>query len=245
MAFVVGMKKWTGWMLVCVLLFSLASSVALGEGVALQSSLQWKLEQSQFVDHAYYKYYAVLYDREKMPVGYFQVLYKWLGTVDPKYLSFVIEPESNRLADGRELMNGALGLRFSSEGGSLLIDLDNGQLPIGLRGRVVYASGLMPVPESGMPFANAQLFYVSKQLVGLSVVPAQVSIARGKNARVQVTARYSDQSRVDVTGRVVWRMSKSGIVAAQAGKLVALKTGACKLTGTFGGKTVQVSVVVR
>jgi hypothetical protein len=238
-----------------LLAFGTMRSVTLGQSTSLQADKHWQIDASSFTKNDYYKYYAVLYDRDQSPIGYFVVVYKWMGTIDAKYLSFVVEPESQRLADGRELVNGALGLRFSVKAGSLQIDLDDASLPPELRNRVGYVSVLKGLPEEGLDFSDLRLFDVVspkpsvqpavKQVVAVAVAPAQIVMAKGKSVRIKVTARYSDRSLVDVTNLTSWSVSKAGVVAVKAGQVYALKSGVCNLVARYAGKATQVRVVVR
>jgi hypothetical protein len=85
----------------------------------------------------------------------------------------------------------------------------------------------------------------AKKVKSLAVSKSALSIVEGQTATVKVTATYVDNSKEDVTSKVIWNVIDSDVVDVKSGKFYALELGTTKVTGKFDGKLVTVNVNVK
>jgi subtilase family serine protease len=91
--------------------------------------------------------------------------------------------------------------------------------------------------------------------VDITVVPMPTSLnlnptgplvlQKGSTQALTVTAQYKDNSTADVTSNVSWKSSNANVVrVAPDGTLTAVAPGSATVTGTYLGRTVNISVTV-
>ncbi|MGE5703523.1 MAG: Ig-like domain-containing protein, partial [Clostridia bacterium] len=85
--------------------------------------------------------------------------------------------------------------------------------------------------------------FVSKVSVK-ELVPSEksVTLEAGKSSEVTIQARMSDGSQKEVTELVTWNSSNPDIVTVEAGVLTTKKAGSAKVTATYGGKMITITV---
>jgi len=83
-------------------------------------------------------------------------------------------------------------------------------------------------------------------LTALSMSPSTISLAKGSNKEVTITAFYSDQSFVDVSNQVSWVSSDSTIATAQGNTAIVEghSVGSNTLTASFSGMNATLTVNV-
>jgi hypothetical protein len=107
------------------------------------------------------------------------------------------------------------------------------------------------VSFSGTGMANAEETITGtddskpKTVTKLKVSKTSVTLPIRATYALSVQATYSDKTTADVTDQVTWTSSNVKVAAVDAGKIKAMAVGTAKLTGTFSGKKVTVSVKVQ
>ncbi len=82
-------------------------------------------------------------------------------------------------------------------------------------------------------------------LEAISASPATVSLTAGQNQALSVTASYSDESETEVTSSAEYVTSNNAVATVDASGVVkAVSAGSATITISYGGKTVQVAVIV-
>jgi hypothetical protein len=85
----------------------------------------------------------------------------------------------------------------------------------------------------------------AKKLKSLAVSNPSLSINEGGTATIKVTATYVDNTKEDVTSKVIWTIGNTDVVDVKSGKFYALDLGKTVVKGKFDGKLVSVNVTVK
>ncbi|MBB3108907.1 uncharacterized protein YjdB [Paenibacillus phyllosphaerae] len=72
----------------------------------------------------------------------------------------------------------------------------------------------------------------------------EVTLSAGGTGKVTVKATYIEGTTEDVTSKAVWTSTDSTVAFAAKGTITAYKMGTAQITGTYGGKSVAISVSV-
>lgn len=80
----------------------------------------------------------------------------------------------------------------------------------------------------------------------LEVDEETISLKSGQNAQIILYATYADSTapREAVTDRAEWTVDNSAAIDVVKGKITAYKSGEALVTATYGGKTIQIKVLV-
>lgn len=83
-------------------------------------------------------------------------------------------------------------------------------------------------------------------LSSIAITPSVVSLAKGTNATINVTAIFSDNSKQDVSDQVQWSITNNQIVTIENNSvlLLAIEQGVTTVTATLADKTADLSVSV-
>ncbi len=97
--------------------------------------------------------------------------------------------------------------------------------------------------------AQADLIITPAQLIGLSLNPAALTLARGTTGQLSVEATWSDGTNADVTTQATWTSTDAAIVAVSNapgshGALSALTTGSATVQAQLGGQSASSTVTV-
>jgi len=82
------------------------------------------------------------------------------------------------------------------------------------------------------------------KLVSIAILPAAVSIAAGTSARLQATAVYDNDERLDISSKVAWSSSDASTAKVKSGPVRGVKAGTATISARFGDKTATASVAV-
>ncbi|MGC5326017.1 Ig-like domain-containing protein [Brevibacillus sp. SYSU BS000544] len=87
---------------------------------------------------------------------------------------------------------------------------------------------------------------VSKATVEeLILTPASLSLQSNETKQVNLTAKLSNRSTVDVTKDAKWTSDDSSVITVDKGEVKAIAPGTATITATYGGKTVKLKVEVK
>lgn len=97
--------------------------------------------------------------------------------------------------------------------------------------------------------AQADLIITPAQLVGLSVTPPALTLARGTTGQLSVEATWSDGTTADVTTQATWTSTDAAVVAVSSapgshGALTALTTGSATVNAQLGSQSASSIVTV-
>ncbi|MDP3157348.1 MAG: Ig-like domain-containing protein [Archangium sp.] len=97
--------------------------------------------------------------------------------------------------------------------------------------------------------AQANVTITPAQLIGLSINPAALTLARGTLGQLSVEATWSDGTNADVTTQATWTSTDAAIVAVSSapgshGALTALTTGSATVQAQLGAQSASSLVTV-
>ncbi len=111
-------------------------------------------------------------------------------------------------------------------------------------------AGATKLMASAMGFtAQADLTVTPAQLIGLSINPASLTLARGTRGQLTVEATWSDGTNADVTTQATWTSSDAAVVAVSSapgsrGALTALTTGTATVQAQLGSQLASSIVTI-
>jgi hypothetical protein len=82
-------------------------------------------------------------------------------------------------------------------------------------------------------------------IVGLTISPSTLTIARHQTTSVTATVQRSDGSKEDVSAKATWTSSSPETVAVQSGLAVGVNLGAARVTAGYGGYVASIDATVR
>ncbi|MGN7456791.1 Ig-like domain-containing protein [Paenibacillus pasadenensis] len=86
---------------------------------------------------------------------------------------------------------------------------------------------------------------IEEEIVKLTVDPSSLTLNPNRSKTVKVTGTYKSGSTVSLAAKMDWSTDASAVASVQRGTIKALKLGSAKLTGTYQGKSVTVSLSVK
>lgn len=129
------------------------------------------------------------------------------------------------------------------------------QVPVSVRQvQVEYLQGGTPVGlgrtqvtlVEGAVFTLSDLDFedIEASLVGLTLEPTALTLAKGTSGRLQAVGRYSDDSVLDLSNSVTWSASNPSVEVRPDGTVLARTPGTANVTASYAGRSVTASVVV-
>lgn len=86
---------------------------------------------------------------------------------------------------------------------------------------------------------------IEEEIVKLSVDASSLTLNPGRSKSVKVTGTYKSGATVSLASRMEWKVDNDDIASVRIGSIKALKLGTAKVTGTYQGKSVIVSLSVK
>lgn len=83
-----------------------------------------------------------------------------------------------------------------------------------------------------------------RELVAITLTPANPSIAAGTGVQFTATARFSDNTTEDVATQVAWTSSATAVAAIHDGVATGLAIGTSAISATFSGQTATTTLTV-
>ncbi|MGC5327451.1 Ig-like domain-containing protein [Brevibacillus sp. SYSU BS000544] len=90
-----------------------------------------------------------------------------------------------------------------------------------------------------------QVIVTKASVTKLNPSESKVTMKKGEEKEITLTATLSDKTEVDVTSLATWTSSNKKVVTVEDGKLKALSKGKTVIKATLEGKTTQISVTVK
>ncbi|OXM14152.1 Ig-like domain-containing protein [Paenibacillus herberti] len=86
---------------------------------------------------------------------------------------------------------------------------------------------------------------IEEEIIKLTVDSASLTLNPTRSKSVKVTGTYKSGTAVTLTTRMEWSVDNEDIASVRSGSIKALKLGTAKITGTYQGKSVTVSLAVK
>lgn len=86
---------------------------------------------------------------------------------------------------------------------------------------------------------------IEEEIVKLDVEPAVIELNPGRSKSIKVTGYYKDGKKVSVGSRIDWTVANTKVATVSgASSVKAIDVGTTKVTGSYQGKPVQVTIIV-
>lgn len=85
---------------------------------------------------------------------------------------------------------------------------------------------------------------IEEEIVKLVVDPSSIELNPGRSKTIKVTGYYESGDKVSLGSKMNWTVSPSTLASVNGATIKALTTGSGKITGTYQGKKVELSIVV-
>jgi len=86
---------------------------------------------------------------------------------------------------------------------------------------------------------------VEEEIVKLVVEPSEIELNPGRSKTIKVTGYYKSGDKVSLGSKMNWTVSPATLASVNGASVKAITTGSGKITGSYQGKTVEISIVVK